>query len=175
MHFVAFLPKIIQKEMKFEILSLSLSLYIYIWSFWATLRSIWDLISNRKSLIVFQICWVKILWDSWCCESYKKTSIGNWIESFHELNIPYGSLVMDSLNLSKATQLVSFDGMAKGVAGCKHSRVVVKSKITWRCVEHNAGILGFWNFIGLDKQGSWWTISARPSWIKKFVLLLFSF
>ena len=104
-------------------LSLSLYIYIYIWSFWATLSSIWDLISNRKSLIVFQICWVKILWDSWRRESYKKTSIGNWIESFHELNIPYGSLVMDSLNLSKATRLVSFDGMAEGVAGCKHSRL----------------------------------------------------
>ena len=93
------------------------------WSFWAAPSSIWDLISNRKSLIVFQICWVKILWDSWRRESYKKTSIGNWIESFHELNIPYGSLVMDSLNLSKATRLVSFDGMAEGVAGCKHSRL----------------------------------------------------
>ena len=94
----------------------------------------------------------------------------NWIESFHEVKIPYGSLAMDSLNLSKAKRSVSF----VGVVGCKHSRVIVKSRIIWRCVElNNSGKLGLWewSFIGLDKQERKlvWNLSTRQSWIRKFV------
>ena len=76
----------------------------------------------------------------------------NWIESFHELKIPCGSLSMDFLNSSKAKRSETFVGVAKEVAGCKHNRVIVKSRIMWRYVEHNAGKLGLWSFIGLDKQ-----------------------
>ena len=46
-----------------------------------------------------------------------------------DLKTPFGSLAMDSLSLSKAKRSVSFVGVAKDVAGCEHSRVMVKGSM----------------------------------------------
>ena len=84
----------------------------------------------------------------WC----RRTHVipGQWqkcIESFHELNIIYVS-VIDSLNLSKAERSVSFVGGMAVMVGCnKHNRLIEK-----RSIGQNANKLVWWSFIGLRSK-----------------------
>ena len=70
------------------------------------------------------------------------------IESFHELNIIYGSWDIDSLNFSKAKRLVLFVVALAVMVGCNKHRFITKI----RYIGQNAYKCFWWSFIWFEEQ-----------------------